>query len=157
MQFICLIRRNKFNTFCLSAIVLIAVVITVAVLRGPTPPPEKDAFTVIAESFIVKFETADGYCVFVHSNSWQLISHFSNPDEFAPCDQPITDWLYRLTFNPPEHVIGGQVIEVLVGADCFSMDGQRYTYADGRPFRNLVEYLYNLSVFYASEYEGDWA
>lgn len=61
-------------------------------------------------------------------------------------DKPVSEWIYRITFNCEELSLNSEEIVVLIGSSSMSINGENYSTPENIPFENVVD-------IFASKYE----
>lgn len=88
---------------------------------------EPDVMEITSRAPAVKLEYAEQPDEAVVINNGTLLLQISDL-AIAPAPNEVFDeaWIYRFTYNPPEAVLSGQVVEVLFGPEHMSVNGVVY-------------------------------
>lgn len=142
---------KKTVAVCCMVILVLGVAIGWWLIKENQPKPEVSLIDEIAEAPCAKFESCDpnDKCLFITSEIKTLSNDFSSLN-IVNSDKPVSDWIYRITFNCKELVIDGQEIVILIGTDAMSINGECYCTPEGVPFESVVE-LFDSKYKYFAE------
>ena len=102
---------------------------------------EPDVMEIISRAPAVKLEYAEQPDEAIVLNSGALLLQVSSL-AISPASEETFDeaWIYRFTYNPPEAVPHGQVVEVLFGPEHMSVNGVVYLPWEGTPYSGILEW-----------------
>lgn len=83
-----------------------------------------------------------------------LSNPFSSLD-LIESDIPVTDWIYRITFNCAELFQNNKNYEivVLIGDNAMSIDGESYCTPENVPFESVVELFASKYQYFMNSHE----
>lgn len=118
---------------------------------------EPDVVEITSRAPAVKLEYAEQPDEAVVINNGTLLLQISDL-AIAPAPNEVFDeaWIYRFTYNPPEAVPCGQVVEVLFGPEHVSVNGVVYLPWEGAPYSGILEWA-ELKYEYYSERDEERA
>lgn len=144
---------RKIIAVCSAATIVLALIVGWNWIKGHQAKEEKSPIIRIGESPCAKFEysgSKDG-TLFITSEIKTLSNTFLSID-LEKSDRTVSDWIYRITFNCRELVIGGQEIVVLIGPNTMSINGETYCTPENVPFKGIVELFDSKYKFFADRY-----
>ncbi|MCR4722463.1 MAG: hypothetical protein K5629_01640 [Eubacteriales bacterium] len=144
-------RKILYIGLVLLVIVLIASILWI---RKINVPEETSVFDEIYWSPAAKFEYygAPGEKIIIMSEIGTL-SHPISRLDLVRCDEPVGQWIYKITFNCKEKVINGHEIEYIVGTNAVAINGESYTTRDDVPYERLIEYFDMKYKFFNGRYD----
>ncbi len=130
-------RKIIYIDLVLMVIVLIASILWI---RKINAPEETNVFDEIYRAGAVKFEYVDAPDDIIYISSYVSILSYSVCSlDLVRCDEPVGEWIYRITFNCKELVINVHEIELIVGNNAVSINGESYTTREGVPYEGLID------------------
>lgn len=138
----------------LSIAIPILLIMTLSVC---TPrKPEKTVFEKMSESPIAKVERSDGEYRFIYTSSEMdsFISLCIEPAKEKPTSVD-EDWLYRITFNPPEKVINAEVIEYYVYPNYLQIGSEYYLPEKDVSYESILECINARVDYFFDNYKAE--
>lgn len=131
---------KKTVAVCSIVILVLEVAIGWWLIKENQPKQDVSLIDKIAEAPCAKFESCNSNdkCLFITSEIKTLSDAFSSLD-IVNSEKPVSDWIYRITFNCKELTMDGQEIVVLIGTEAMSINGESCCTPEGVPFESVVE------------------
>jgi|GEM_PF-6694821 len=132
--------RRKAISICSIVLALILLLaLGWSIRKGQQEEKDEDMISKIFDSPAAKFEYAGSdEVIYITSDIKTLSNTFASLDVIES-KQPVSEWIYRITFNCKELVTNGEEIVVLIGSESLSINGENYSTPEGVPFENVVE------------------
>jgi hypothetical protein len=85
--------------------------------------------------------------MYIDGNTFN-ICHALNDLDLIECDNTISDWIFRITFNYRDTE---NAIEVLIGEQALSIDGKTFTSKENLGFAEVIE-IFEYKFYYYEKY-----
>jgi hypothetical protein len=136
---------------CLVAVYLIYVIYCKIDLAKKA---EEDTYSTYSQMMLnaalVKFEYNNSgkiETMYIDGNTFNICHALSDLD-LIECDNTISDWIFRITFNYRDTE---NAIEVLIGEQALSIDGKTFTSKENLDFAEVVE-IFEYKFYYYEKY-----
>lgn len=149
---------KKKYILCVIPISILLIATVWCLIINFRPKQKESPIQKIGESPCAKFECRnskeDG--ILISSEIFLLSNTFSSLD-LVESEIPVTDWLYRITFNCAELFQNNRdnEIVVLIGDNAMSIDGKSYCTPEDVPFESVVELFDSKYKYFANSYTDD--
>ena len=140
----------------LISIFLAVIMITALVACSTSKEKEKSVFDKMKESPVAVMESSDGTKVYVWNtgNIASLASLAIEETSLEPADKE-RDWLYRITYNPKDKLVGGEEIIVSFHNDYIQIGSEFYLPKQDVNYDGILEWAEMKFEYLVKEYGAE--